>query len=224
MDRLSTPEILAAVAGDLGDWRKLAQPIAARYRPADAVGGAAFVGAVVQAAVAVGRCVPEVRLGDGFVDVVVFTVDDTNGARWVTAADLEFARTVSGLARERGLTAVPGQVAQVELALDAADEGAVGPFWSALLTGEPGNTVYGTVFDPTSRVPSVWFQRTGPHPVPRQRWHFDLWLAPEVADERIAAAVAAGGSVVDDAGAPAFTVLADPEGNKVCVCTALERD
>jgi catechol 2,3-dioxygenase-like lactoylglutathione lyase family enzyme len=57
-----------------------------------------------------------------------------------------------------------------------------------------------------------------------QRWHFDLWLAPEAAEERIAAAVAAGGSVVDDSQAPSFTVLADPDGNKVCVCTCLERD
>jgi len=44
-----------------------------------------------------------------------------------------------------------------------------------------------------------------------------------VADERITAAVASGGSVVDDSEAPSFTVLADPDGNKVCVCTCLER-
>jgi 4a-hydroxytetrahydrobiopterin dehydratase len=73
-------------------------------------------------------------------------------------------------------------------------------------------------------VPNVWFQKTGPHRLPRQRWHIDLWLAPEVAAERIAAAVAAGGALVSDAGAPSFTVLADPDGNKVCVCTALDRD
>jgi len=34
---------------------------------------------------------------------------------------------------------------------------------------------------------------------------------------------AAGGRVVDDSPAPAFTVLADPEGNRVCVCTILDR-
>jgi 4a-hydroxytetrahydrobiopterin dehydratase len=118
---------------------------------------------------------------------------------------------------------VPGEVVQLELALDTADHTVVAPFWSALLTGEPGHVVGDTVLDPTNRVPSLWFQRTDAHEVPRQRWHFDVWLAPEVADERIAAAVAAGGTVVDDAGAPSFTVLADPDGNKVCVCTALTR-
>ena len=35
---------------------------------------------------------------------------------------------------------------------------------------------------------------------------------------------AAGGTLVSDAEAPAFTVLADPEGNKVCICTCLDRD
>jgi 4a-hydroxytetrahydrobiopterin dehydratase len=73
------------------------------------------------------------------------------------------------------------------------------------------------------RVPSLWFQATDDHETSRQRWHFDLWLAPEVADERIAAAVAAGGSLVDGSSAPSFTVLADPEGNRVCVCTAMGR-
>jgi 4a-hydroxytetrahydrobiopterin dehydratase len=114
-------------------------------------------------------------------------------------------------------------VAQVELGLDTADDAAVAPFWSALLTGSPGNTVLDSVLDPTGRVPNVLFQQTDPHQPPRQRWHIDLWLAPEVADERIAAAAAAGGTVVDDANAPSFTVLADPDGNKVCVCTALDR-
>ncbi|MER5185001.1 VOC family protein [Streptomyces sp. NPDC002896] len=51
-----------------------------------------------------------------------------------------------------------------------------------------------------------------------------MWLAPEQADSRITAAVTAGGTVVDDSHAPAFTVLADPDGNRVCVCTALDRD
>ncbi|MGH3371535.1 MAG: VOC family protein, partial [Nocardioidaceae bacterium] len=35
--------------------------------------------------------------------------------------------------------------------------------------------------------------------------------------------VAAGGRVVDDENAPSFVVLADPEGNRACVCTCLDR-
>jgi 4a-hydroxytetrahydrobiopterin dehydratase len=114
-------------------------------------------------------------------------------------------------------------VTQIELALDTPDDARVAPFWAALLTGSPDNNIYDSVFDPTGRVPSVWFQGTGEHETPRQRWHFDLWLDPAIADERIAGAVAAGGSVVYDDEAPSFTVLADPDGNRVCVCTYLER-
>ncbi|MES4904754.1 MULTISPECIES: VOC family protein [unclassified Streptomyces] len=223
MDTISNAEILAEITGGLDDWRKLAQPLAARYRAPDAVVGAAFVAAVARAAAAARYDVPEIRLGQGVIDVTLFSVDETGG-RWVTAKDLELAGVITGLAREFGLTAVPGEVTQLELALDTADDSAAGPFWAALLTGNAAHTVSDSVFDPTNRVPSVWFQQTDRHPTPRQRWHMDLWLAPEVADERIAAAVAAGGTLVDDSQAPAFTVLADPEGNKVCVCTALERD
>ncbi|MFG2132797.1 hypothetical protein ACGFNV_34065 [Streptomyces sp. NPDC048751] len=43
METLSAPDILAAIAAGLGDWRKLAQPLAARYRVADLVIGAEFV-------------------------------------------------------------------------------------------------------------------------------------------------------------------------------------
>ena len=222
METLSTPEILAAIEAGLGDWRKLAQPLVARYHVADTASGAAFVAVVADAAVAAGRD-PEIRLGSGFVEVAVSTVDADTGGRWVTAADVELARAVSGLARKQGLTAAPGEVTQLELALDTPDDSAVAPFWSALFTGDPGHVVGDTVLDPANRVPSLWFQGTDPHETPRQRWHFDLWLAPEVADARIAAAVAAGGTVVDASGAPSFTVLADPDGNKVCICTALTR-
>jgi len=38
---------------------------------------------------------------------------------------------------------------------------------------------------------------------------------------RIAAAVTAGGIVVDDSQVPSYTVIADQDGNKACVCTML---
>ena len=119
---------------------------------------------------------------------------------------------------------MPGEVSQVELALDTADDARLGPFWAAVLTGDADAVVADTVFDPTGQLPSMWFQGTEPHEVPRQRWHLDLWVAPEVGRRPGSPpAVAAGGTVVDDSEAPSFTVLADPDGNKVCVCTYLDR-
>jgi 4a-hydroxytetrahydrobiopterin dehydratase len=46
----------------------------------------------------------------------------------------------------------------------------------------------------------------------------------DIADERVAAAVAGGGTVVSDANARAFWVLADAEGNEVCVCAWQDRN
>jgi 4a-hydroxytetrahydrobiopterin dehydratase len=216
MEKLSTPEILGA---GLDDWRKLAQALHARYRIADFRAGAAFIAAVAEAAEAANHH-PDVKMTYGVVDVSLCTHED---GLWVTQKDIDMARKISEIARQHGLKPEPTAVTQLEIALDTADETGIGPFWSALLTGSPANKIYDTVFDPTGRVPSLWFQDTSEHETPRQRWHFDLWLAPEVAEERIRAAVAQGGSVVDDSQAPSFTVLADPDGNKVCVCTCLER-
>jgi 4a-hydroxytetrahydrobiopterin dehydratase len=57
-----------------------------------------------------------------------------------------------------------------------------------LLTGSADNKSYDSILDPSRRVPGLWFQSTGEHDTPRQRWHFDLWLVPEVVDDRIVAA------------------------------------
>jgi 4a-hydroxytetrahydrobiopterin dehydratase len=99
--------------------------------------------------------------------------------------------------------------------------------WAALLTGGTDAHGHGTIGDDirdaTGRVPILWFQDTEEHETPRQRFHLDVWVAPEAADERIAAAVAAGGTIVNDREAPSFTVIADADGNKACVCTSLAR-
>lgn len=224
MSALGVQDVLAAVDGGLSDWRKLAQPLVARFRGADAVCGAEFAAAVTREAAASRYEIPDIRLGPGYVDVTLYTVHPESRRRQVTEDELERARAISALAVEHGLRAVPGEVTQIELVLDAPSSAASGPFWAALLTGDPGNApVLDTIFDPTNRVPSTWFQLTEAQPVPRQRWHIDLWLAPEAAQGRIAAALAAGGTVFDDSHAPAYTVLADPDGNRVCVCTAAGR-
>ncbi|MGW3566878.1 hypothetical protein ACWDSL_23905 [Streptomyces sp. NPDC000941] len=96
MDTISNAEILAEIAGGLADWRKLAQPLAARYRATDAVAGAAFVAAVARAAAAARYDVPEIRLGRGVIDVTLFSVDEA-GARRVTARTLNWPASSPGL-------------------------------------------------------------------------------------------------------------------------------
>ncbi len=216
MGRLTNSEIHDA---GLDDWRKLAQAIHARYRIPDFPAGAAFVAAVAAAAEEADHH-PDLTLTYGSVGVALSTHDE--GSR-VTEKDVALARTISRIAREHGVEPVPASVARVELALDTAANERIAPFWSAVLTGDPDQIADTTVLDPTGQVPDVWFQSTDEHDEPRQRWHLDVWVAPETAQSRIDAAVAAGGVVVDDREAPSFVVLADPDGNKACICTSLAR-
>ena len=216
MERLGNQEVLDE---GLGDWRKLAQALHARYLSPDYLAAAGFISAVAEVAEAENHH-PDLRLTAGTIELSLCTRDD---GLWVTKKDVDMAKKISEIAKELGLKPDPAAVTQLEIALDTAHEDGLSPFWSVLLTGSADNKIYDSVFDPSGRVPSLWFQSTDEHDIPRQRWHFDLWLAPEVADDRIAAAVASGGSIVDDSGAPSFTVLADADGNRVCVCTATGR-
>lgn len=201
----------------LDDWRLLALALHARFRTGDFVTGLGFVTAVTELAEAANHH-PDVTLTYPWVDLRLISHD----AGRLTRRDLDLARQISALAAERDIAADPGVLAEVEIALDTADLAAQGPFWSALLTGSPDALDGDTVRDPTGRVPVLWFQDTDPHQTPRQRFHLDLWVPHDRADERIQAAVAAGGTVVDDSHAPSYTVLADPEGNRVCVCCCLD--
>jgi 4a-hydroxytetrahydrobiopterin dehydratase len=67
-------------------------------------------------------------------------------------------------------------------------------------------------------VPNLWFGVADEHETLRQRFHVEVYVAPEVAEQRIAAVLAAGGTVVDDSNAPALTVIADQDGNRGVLC------
>jgi 4a-hydroxytetrahydrobiopterin dehydratase len=215
MDSLTTEQILDA---RLTDWRKLAQALHSRFLTGDFAAGLRFVTAVSEAAEEANHH-PDLSLTYPHVDVKLVS-HDVGG---LTQRDVDLARRISEIARVQGIQADPHAVAEIELALDTADVAAVGPFWAALLTGSADALHGSDIIDPRGRLPLLWFQDTDSHRTPRQRFHLDLWLPHDIAEERIAAAVAAGGTVVDNDNAPSFVVLADPEGNRSCVCTCLDR-
>jgi 4a-hydroxytetrahydrobiopterin dehydratase len=220
MEHLTNDDVRDA---GLADWRKLAQRLHTRYRVADATAAAALLSDAVGTASAASLADHlEATLADGRLDLRLAT-DEGQGGVWLTDDDVRLARALSEVAARHGAIAAPGEVTQIEMGLDTAQRGTLAPFWAVVLTGSTDGIVEDTVFDPTNRTSSIWFQETEPHETPRQRWHPDVWVPPEVADERIASAVAAGGTVVDDSQAPSFTVLADPDGNLVCICTVLDR-
>jgi 4a-hydroxytetrahydrobiopterin dehydratase len=148
----------------------------------------------------------------------------------VTGRDVELARAVTEAVRGLGLETVPDvgarPVQALEIAIDAMDIAAVLPFWRAVLgyVDEPGGGPAGAIVDPLRQGPAVWFQQLDRPRPQRNRIHLDLTVAHDEAEQRIAAALAAGGTMVSDAAARAFWVLADAEGNEVCVCTWQDRD
>ena len=114
-------------------------------------------------------------------------------------------------------------VQMLEMAIDALDIPAIRPFWKAVLgyVDEPGSD---GIVDPAGQLPAIWFQQMDAPRPQRNRVHFDITVAHEEAEPRVRAALAAGGRLVDDSFARSFWVLADAEGNEVCVCTWTDRD
>ena len=116
----------------------------------------------------------------------------------------------------------PASVSQVELGLDTARSATIAPVWAALLTGNAHAQGHGSpsdeIRDATGRIPHLWFGGADDARGGGQRFHVEVYVAPEVVEQRVAAAVAAGGTVVDDSEAPSLTVIADPDGNTGVVC------
>ncbi len=226
MDMLMGEEL--AKAG-LTDWRKLAQGLHTRYVVASFGAAARFVAAVGLAGDAVGHH-PRVAIGEGYVDLELVTDDavyhDDDGTdlvlEWVTQQDVELARRITEIAADHGIEADPSSVSEIELGLDTASSATIAPVWAALLTGNAEDQGRGTpsdeIRDARGRLPNLWFGEPGEKEAPSQRFHVEVYVAPEVVEQRIAAAVAAGGTVVDDSGAPGLTVIADQEGNRGVVC------
>lgn len=235
MDMLTGTQIAAA---DLTDWRKLAQGLHARYLTEDFGTGVRFVAAMSEAGDEL-RHHPMVTIGAGHVDLELVTQDaiyrDGEGTEhiveWVTQQDIDLARRISAVAADHHLVADPAGVSEVELGLDVAHSATVAPVWAALLTGNADAQGHGSpsdeIRDAMGRVPNLWFADLDEDDTPRQRLHVEVYLAPETAPERIAACVAAGGTVVEDGGISGLTVIADQEGNTGIICvdvSAVKKD
>ena len=153
---------------------------------------------------------------------------------FVTARDIELAREISALVGGAGLRTESGvgdaafrPVQQLEIGIDALDIPAIRPFWKAILgyADEPGRDgPQDAVVDPAGQGPAIWFQQMDAPRPERNRIHFDITVPHDEAQRRMAAAIAAGGKLGYVGEAPAFWVLADPEGNEACICTWQSRD
>ncbi|MEY2848835.1 MAG: hypothetical protein RI885_1500 [Actinomycetota bacterium] len=154
---------------------------------------------------------PDVDLRYSGVVVGLFTHDLGS----LSDRDAALAQQISRAARELGIVADPSRVQTLQISIDALDIPAVLPFWAAVL----GYTPLGDedVIDPLARGPWVTFQQMAEARPQRGRVHLDVSVPRDQTESRIAAALVAGGRIVNDANAPRWWTLADPEGNEVDV-------
>jgi 4a-hydroxytetrahydrobiopterin dehydratase len=195
-------------AGGVADWRVLfgGNWACAHFRTGSFGAGVALVQAIGALAEAAGHH-PDVDLRPEGVTVRLFTRD----VYGLTGRDVELARQISEAAGELGAPADPAAVQHVQVAIDALVIPEVLPFWRAVL----GYEAIGDedVHDPHRRGPTFWFQEMDAPRPQRNRIHIDIYLPYDQVEARIAAALAAGGRIVND-NAPEWWTLADAEGNE----------
>ena len=129
---------------------------------------------------------------------------------------LDLARAITAVTQALG--AVPDRAAaqQVSLAIAAKPDSVDGGFWRAVL-GYTGATDVSAV-DPLGHGSSVWMQELDAAKPLQHAMHVDVSVAREHVEARLAAALDAGGHIVDDSEAPEQWTLADAAGNRVCIC------
>jgi 4a-hydroxytetrahydrobiopterin dehydratase len=215
--RLADGEIEEA---GLDDWRVLFFTLHARFRTGDFETGLKLVKKIGKAAEKADHH-PEIDLTYSLVDVRLSSHD----AGGVTSRDIDLARQISGFAADLDAEAAPGELSVIELALDTPSYDDVKPFWAAVL-GYTGSKQHAEELnDPDGTRTTLWFQKAdSAKGEVQQRFHLDVRVPPEVAEDRVRAALDAGGTLVNDERAPTVWVLADAHGNKACVTTWLGRD
>jgi 4a-hydroxytetrahydrobiopterin dehydratase len=203
-------------AEGIDDWRVLWSVAFAVYRTVDFATGLALVNEIGRLAEAAGHH-PDLNLRSRVLEVRLVTKE-----RWsLTHVDLDLARQISRAATALGIPADPGAIRTWEFALDAVDIDAVRTFWCAVL----GYEMVGEsdIADPEGLYPPVFVQQMAAPRVGRNRIHIDVGVPHDLAEARVAAAIAAGGTLVTDQFAPTHWTLADPEGNEVDIATWMGR-
>ena len=198
-------------AEKLEGWTYVLKALQTRIRTGDFATGLAVVNAIGAIAEEMDHH-PDLDLRYAHLDVRLVSHD----VQAVTGRDIRLARRIAGI---EGVQLDATTVTRLEFALDSPAYATVRPFWAAVLAMTENDD---EITDPYASLPSVWFQKSAGDE-PRQHWHPDVWLDPAQVQPRIDAALAAGGTLVSDAEAPSFWILADPEGNKVCLCTWQDR-
>ena len=196
-------------AEGLQDWVVLHGGPTAVYKAATLAEAASLANAIAQ--------IPELDGTRAQLNVVSerLTVRLTHEVWNMESEHIDIARAISKVAKSHGAVAERNQVQEVQIAIAAKPEAIDLGFWRTVLGYEPMLDDNGV--DPLGNSSMVYMQEIDSAKELKHAMHLDVSVAREVAEQRLAAAINAGGVIVDDSHAPAWWVLADRSGNKVCI-------
>ena len=192
------------------DWRVIRGEAATHFRTGSFAAGVALVDEIGRLADAADHH-PDVELRYHGVTVRLRTHSEGR----LTERDVALARQISDAARGMGLSIDLTTLQTIQVAIDALVIPDVLPFWRAVLGYVDEDEE--DLWDPRRGGPPFWFQQMDAPRPQRNRIHIDLYVPHDQAEARVAAALAAGGHIVNDENAPGWWTLADAEGNEVDV-------
>jgi 4a-hydroxytetrahydrobiopterin dehydratase len=198
------------LAAGNGDWVVLHGGAAAVFRVPSLADAARLAGAIAQVP-GIDRAGVLMTVADG-----QLTVRLTRGVWRLEPRHVDLARAVSTVAREQGAVADRARAQEVSLAVAAHPDAVNVGFWRAVLGY--AELAEDNAIDPLGHGSTVWMQDLDEAKPLRHAMHVDVSVAREHAQQRVEAALAAGGRVVDDSGAPGHWILSDRAGNRVCIC------
>jgi 4a-hydroxytetrahydrobiopterin dehydratase len=196
-------------AEGLEDWVVLHGGATAVYRVPSLRAAAQLADAIAQ--------VPEVEGSESLLTIADrrLSVRLTRGVLRLEERHITQARAISAVSRARGAVAERSAVHEVQLAIGAQPEHIDAAFWRAVLGY--AELADDNAVDPLGHGSTVWMQEIDAAKSLRHAMHVDVSVGREHAEARVAAALAAGGRIVDASGAPEGWILSDRAGNKVCI-------
>ncbi|HET8926670.1 MAG TPA: VOC family protein [Microbacterium sp.] len=217
----SGPNVISSAefrrAPGVSHWRVMGNGPQAVYTAGSLHEAASLVAPIVAAAEHFG-ILPDIDVRPEGV-VVRIPYGDADG---IPRAAPEFAAAVSQAAAELELMPDPSRAQSVGIYVAQHSEADARPFFLAALGYDPlGDT---DAVDPLRCGPQLAFNPITGDSRARGRTHFDVYVPADQAQERVDAALAAGGRLADDSHAPAWWSLASPENHGVDIAAWPDAD
>lgn len=195
-------------ADGVEDWRILYGGAYAHFTTGSFAEAARLVQGIAEAAEEVGHY-PDIDLRPDGVTVRTFSLPFGQ----LTNLDIPLARTVSRVAAEMGVSSDPSRLTMLSLAVAHDPDTPVSAFWAAALGYEE---VEDDAVDPTRRNPGAAFHPFRDSRPGRGRLHIDVSVPVDQFEQRVQAAVAAGGEIVQDrSNPPLWFTLRSPDNHGV---------